>query len=49
MLHEADLGLVFDGLVRGTVLTDAEGVVRPDIDHVQLHERGQSDGRLHVV
>ena len=49
MLHEADLSLVFDGLMRGTVLTDAEGVVRPDIDHVQLHERGQSDGRLHVV
>ena len=49
MLHETDLGLVFDGLVRGAIFTDTEGVVRPDIDHVQLHERSQSDGRLHVV
>ena len=35
--------------MRGTVLTDAEGVVRPDVNYVQLHERSQSDGRLHVV
>ena len=37
------------GLVRGAVLTHTERVVRPDIYHVQTHERRQTHRRLHVV
>jgi hypothetical protein len=40
---------VLDGLVRGAVFAEADGVVREDEDGVRLHERGEADGRLAVV
>ena len=49
VLHQPDLHLLLDRLVRRTVLAHAERIVRPDVDHVQTHERRQTDGRLHVV
>ena len=49
VLHQANLRLVLDRLVRRAVLAYAERVVRPDIDHVQVHQCREADGRLHVV
>ena len=40
---------MLDGLVRGPVLTQADGVVCPRVDDVGLAERGQPDRGAHVV
>ena len=40
---------VLDRLVGRAVLTEADGVVRPHVGHRQLHQRGEPDGRPHVV
>ena len=42
-------GQVLDGLVRRAVLTDGDRVVCEDVDHRQLHQRAQPDGRPAVV
>ena len=49
VFHQADLGFMLDRLVRRTVLANAERVVRPDIDHVQAHQRRKTHCRFHVV
>ena len=49
VLQQADLRLLLDGLVRRTVLAHTERVVRPDVDHVQPHERRETHRGLHVV
>ena len=41
--------VVLDRLVRGAVLAQADGVVRPDVGHVQPGQGGQADGAAHVV
>lgn len=38
-----------DGLVGGTVLANAYGVVRPDVENGQADEGGDADGGAHVV
>ena len=40
---------MLDRLVRRTVLANAERVVRPDIDHMQAHQRRETHCRFHVV
>ena len=40
---------MLDGLVGRAVLAEADRVVRPDPDDRQAHERGEPDGRPHVV
>jgi hypothetical protein len=40
---------VLDGLVGWSVFADGDGVVGKDEERVDLHERGQADGRLGVV
>ena len=48
-LHQADLCLLLNRLVRGSVFADAEGIVRPNELDGQFHKRGHADGGLHVV
>ena len=45
----AQRGQVLDRLVRRAVLADADGVVAEDEHRPWLRERGQADGRAHVV
>ena len=45
----AQPGQLLDGLVRRTVLTHADAVVRKHEERFQLHERGQPQRRLHVI
>ncbi len=40
---------MLDGLVGGAVLAQADRVVGPDVGDGQVHERGEADGRPHVV
>ena len=40
---------MLDRLVRRAVLAQSDGVVRPDVDHVESAERRQPDGAAHVV
>src|SRR5207253_10479211 len=40
---------LFDGLVRGAVFAEADGVVCEDVDDLHVRERGESYGGLHVV
>ena len=40
---------VLDALVRGAVLAQADAVVREDVDHAPLHQRGHADGVAAVV
>ena len=40
---------VLDGLMRGTVLAEADGVVGPDVDGVDVHQRRQPHRGPHVV
>jgi hypothetical protein len=40
---------VLDGLVRGAVFAQADGVVREHMDHALLHQRGHADGVAAVV
>ena len=49
VLHQADLRLVLHGLMRRPVLAHAERVVRPDVDHMQTHQRREAYGGLHIV
>ena len=49
VLHQADLRLVLHGLVRRAVLAHAERVVRPDVDHMQAHQRREAHGGLHII
>ena len=49
MLHQADLRLMLHGLMRRTVLAHAERVVRPDVDHMQAHQRREAHGGLHII
>src|SRR5581483_7183877 len=43
------LGQLLDGLVRRTVLTEADGVVRPAVHDLGVAQRRQPDGGPHVV
>ncbi|CAM5581502.1 hypothetical protein SCYAM73S_04252 [Streptomyces cyaneofuscatus] len=45
----AESGELFDRLVGGAVLAEADGVVGPDVGDRQLHQGGEADGRAHVV
>ena len=47
--HGAQGHQVLDGLVRGAVFADADGVVGEDEERVNLHERGEAQGRLGVI
>ena len=49
LLKEPDLGFLLYRLVGGSVFTDPEGVVGPDVDNGFLHQGGDTDGGLHVV
>ena len=40
---------MLDGLVRGTVFAQSDGIVREHIDRLHPHEGGQANGRTHVV
>ncbi|MNV15823.1 hypothetical protein D3C71_1065620 [compost metagenome] len=40
---------MLDGLVRGAVFTETNGVVREHVDHALLHQRGHADGVAAVV
>ena len=40
---------MLDGLVRGAVLSDADGIVRQYPDKALLHERGQADGVSGII
>ena len=40
---------LLDRLVRRTVLTHADRIVREDEEDRQLHQRGQPHGRAHVI
>ena len=40
---------MLDGLVRGAVFAQADGVVREHVDHALLHQRGHADGVAAVV
>lgn len=44
--NKAQAAHMLDGLVRGAVLSDADGIVRQYPDKALLHERGQADGVL---
>ena len=45
----AKRGEVLDRLVGRAVLAEADGVVGPHVDRVDLHQRGQAHRRTHVV
>src|SRR5437016_2471008 len=47
--HGAQRRELFDGLVRRAVLTDADRVVREDIDDGDFHEAGETHGWFYVV
>ena len=47
--NRAQAGHLFDRLVGGAILADADAVVGEDVNDPQLAERSQADGRLHVV
>ena len=40
---------MFDGLVGGTILAQADAVVGEYVDHAQPHHRRQADAGAHVV
>src|SRR5581483_5323373 len=40
---------MLNGLVRWTILAHANAVVRKDIERLQLAQRAEPDGRLHVI
>eukprot|EP01137_Pigoraptor_chileana_P026861 Opistho-2@8750 len=46
---QAQAGHVLDGLVRGAVFAQADGVVGEHVDHALLHQRGHADGVAAVV
>ena len=45
----AEAHQVLDGLVRGAVFAEADGVVGEDEERVDAHQRGHADGRAAVV
>src|SRR5215510_7750307 len=47
--HRAKSGEVFDGLVRGAVFAETDGVVGENENDRQLHQSGEADGRLVVI
>ena len=49
LLHQADLSFLFYGFVRRTVFADAEGIMRPDELHRELHKGCHTDSGLHIV
>ena len=49
LLHQTDLRFLLYGLVCRTIFTDAEGIMRPDELHWELHEGCHTDSGLHVV
>ena len=49
LLHQANLCLLLYGLMGRSILTDTEGIVRPDELHRELHEGGHAHCWLHVV
>ena len=49
LLHQAKLSLVFDRLMRRTVLAHAERVVRPDVLDRQTLQSSQTQYGLHVI
>ncbi len=40
---------LFNGLVRRAVFAQSDRVMREHVDRVQLHQRAQADGGLHVI
>ena len=49
LLHQTDLCFLLYGLVRRTIFTDTEGIMRPDELHGELHEGCHTDSGLHIV
>ncbi len=47
--HRPERSQMLNGLMRRAVFTQADGVVTQDIDHGQLHQGRQADGRPRVV
>ena len=47
--HRAQRGKLFDRLMRWTVLSERNAVVRENIDHPQLHQRRQPNRWPHIV
>src|SRR5207249_2098835 len=45
----AQCGELLDRLMRGTVLPEADRVVREDVDHRQVGQRSEADRRPHVI
>ena len=42
-------GEMFDGLMGRAVFAESDGIVRPHVDRIDLHERSQSNRWTHVV
>ena len=47
--HRAKTGQLFNRLMRRTILTDADRVVREDVECRQFHDRRQPDRIAHIV
>ena len=48
-LHQTYLSLVLNRLMRRTIFANAESVVSPDELDGKFHQRGHTDGRLHII
>ena len=49
LFHQTDLRFLFDGFVRRTILTNTEGIVRPNELHRHFHQGSHADCGLHVI
>src|ERR1700678_2857977 len=49
MRDGAEHGELLDGLVRGSIFAEADGIMREDEERVRLHQGGHADGRLGVI
>ena len=47
--NAAQRGEMFDGLVRGAVFAESDGIVREHVDGLHTHEPGETNGGTHVV
>ena len=47
--NRAQAGELLDRLMRGAILAQGDAVVGEDVDHVQSHQRGETDRRAHVI